>query len=66
VAFTGGVFDPLAAGAAAALVSSSSAEASMTQTATQQATTSRPDHIYPALTAAQVAPSAVLHQALHA
>jgi len=37
----------------------------MTQTATQQATTSRPDHIYPALTAAQVAPSAALHQALH-
>ena len=37
----------------------------MTQTAIQQATTSRPDHIYPALTAAQVAPSAALHQALY-
>ena len=37
----------------------------MIQTATQQATTSRLDHIYPALTAAQAAPSAALHQALH-
>ena len=30
----------------------------MTQTAIQQATTSRPDHIYPTLTDAQVARSA--------
>ena len=38
----------------------------MTQTATQPATTSRPDHIYPALTAAQVASSAAVHQPLPA
>jgi len=65
VAFTGGVIDPLAAGAAVDLVSSSPAEASMTQTATQQATTSRPDHIYPTLSAAQVARIAAVHQGLH-
>ena len=37
----------------------------MTQTATQQATTARPDHIYPALTVAQVARIAAVHQGLH-
>ncbi len=37
----------------------------MTQTATQQATTSRPDHIYPTLSAAQVARIAAVHQGLH-
>jgi len=53
------VVDQLAAGAGADLVSSSPAEASMTQRATQLATTSRLDeHIYPTLTEPQVARSA--------